>query len=110
MAFYTYLWLRAKYGTFPAGTPYYAGKGCGGRAYESRPGHHPPKDRSLIIIHRWPDEATALAYERYFIDFYGRLDNGTGCLRNRTDGGDQPVPTPESRARCGRIAVESGQL
>jgi len=34
MDFYTYLWLREKDGTYPAGTPYYAGKGCGNRAAE----------------------------------------------------------------------------
>ncbi len=110
MKFYTYLWLREHDGTFPAGAPYYVGKGSGKRAYESKPRHRPPKDRSSILIQHWRDEDTALAYERYIIDFFGRIDNGTGCLRNRTDGGDKPTPTPESRSRCGRLAVERGDF
>lgn len=81
MTFYTYLWLRED------GTPYYAGKSFHGRGGNRafRRGS-PPKDRIRIQI--WPDEATALAYERYFIEFYGRKDLGTGCLINLTYGGE----------------------
>ena len=99
MNFYTYLWLREKDGTFPAGVPYYAGKGTGGRAflYVRHGVLNRPKNRNQILIQYWPDEDTALAYERYLIDFYGRIDNETGCLRNFTDGGEGTV---------GRIATE----
>src|SRR5260221_1398396 len=82
--FYTYLWLRED------GTPYYVGKGKGDRGFTSRE-HRlncPPKER--IIINYWPDEATAFAYEMYLIDFYGRKDLSTGCLRNLTNGGENP--------------------
>lgn len=79
--FYTYLWLRKD------GTPYYVEKGFHGnnsnRAYRKG---CPPRER--IKIQEWPDEATALAYEMYQIDFWGRKDLGTGILRNRTDGGE----------------------
>jgi len=83
--FYTYLWLRED------GTPYYVGKGTGNRAYKlhSLRGsvrQVPPK--ACIRIQEWPDEETALAMEIYLIDFYGRKDLGTGCLRNFTDGGE----------------------
>src|SRR5208282_1105509 len=85
MTFYTYTWLRED------GSPYYVGKSFHGnpaypkgeRAYRKG---CPPSER--IVIQNWSDEATALAYEMYLIDFWGRKDLGTGCLRNLTDGGD----------------------
>ncbi len=84
MKFYTYLWLRED------GTPYYVGKGCGNRAFYRRKKMwpKPPADVRRIVVNYWTDEETAFAYERYFIDFYGREDLGTGCLRNMSDGGD----------------------
>ena len=96
--FYTYLWLRED------GTPYYVGKGYGRRAWRSHKGHRPPKDRSLIHIQYWQDEATAFAYEIYQIDFWGRKDLGTGCLRNLTDGGEGKagaILSLETRAKIG---------
>ncbi len=84
MVFYTYLWLRED------GTPYYAGKGSGKRAFQSK-GHgslHCPKDRSRIVICPAETEAEALASEIVMIDLFGRKDIGTGILRNLTDGGD----------------------
>jgi len=87
--FYTYLWLREKDGTFHAGVPYYAGFGSRSkRAYEDHRRIHPPEDHANILIQHWPSKDTAFAYERYLIWFYGRIDQGTGCLRNLTDGGE----------------------
>lgn len=77
MTFYTYLWLRED------GSPYYVGKGHGKRAFRKG-----SPSRNRIVIHEWVDEATAFAFEIYQIDFWGRKDNGTGILRNRTDGGE----------------------
>jgi hypothetical protein len=76
---YTYLWLRED------GTPYYVGKGKGKRAYRKG---CPPHDRILVQLH--PSERDAFAAESFLIAYYGRIDQGTGCLRNRTDGGDNP--------------------
>ena len=83
--FYTYLWLRED------GTPYYVGKGCGRRAFDNSAHFvHRPRNKEFIHIQFWIDEDTAFAYERYLIDFWGRKDVGTGCLRNFTDGGENP--------------------
>jgi hypothetical protein len=83
--FYAYLWLRED------GTPYYAGKGQRDRAFNSR-GHtvHRPQSRDRIAIFPRASEQEAFATEMELIRNWGRLDLGTGCLRNRTNGGDQP--------------------
>jgi hypothetical protein len=82
--YYTYLYLRED------GTPYYVGKGTGRRAYN--PSAHtikPPKDRSRIVFpHTDLDEFESIYWEKFWIDFYGRKDLGTGILRNKTNGGD----------------------
>jgi hypothetical protein len=85
MDFYSYLWLRED------GTPYYAGKGSGNRAFITA-GHrvHRPKDLSRILIFPMASEAEAFESEIALIDLFGRKDLGTGCLRNLTAGGENP--------------------
>jgi hypothetical protein len=81
--FYTYLWLRED------GTPYYAGKGSKTRAYISwAHGVHKPAERSNILVYPAESESDAFETEVALIWYYGRKDLGTGCLRNRTDGGE----------------------
>jgi hypothetical protein len=83
MNFYAYLWLRED------GTPYYAGKGFGIRAfYRSRGVSRPPKDRMHIVLFYRQSEQEALETERELIANWGRRDLGTGCLHNHTDGGE----------------------
>jgi hypothetical protein len=85
MGFYTYLWLRKN------GTPYYVGKGKGKRAFVKNDHRfNPPPNAEYILIQEFPDEAAAFAAEKLLISFYGRQDLGTGCLRNLTDGGENP--------------------
>src|ERR1017187_5542288 len=91
--FYTYLYLRSKDSEHGLkGTPYYVGKGTGNRCFDAINHRVPiPKDRKLIKF--WAcgiSEEDAFRDEIFLIDFYGRLDLGTGCLRNRTDGGEGP--------------------
>ena len=82
--YYTYAYLREDK------TPYYIGKGSGGRVYKKGKGEvKPPKDKSRIILLKQNlTEEEAFKHERYMIAVFGRKDNGTGILRNLTDGGD----------------------
>ncbi len=88
--FYTYLWLRED------GTPYYAGKGYGTRAFKlhwHNKMYPPASDR--IIVQEWLSEEDAFEAEKFLITYYGRIDLGTGCLRNLTDGGEGTVGKSE---------------
>ena len=87
--YYTYFWLRphtCKHCGREACVSY-VGKGCGWRGFKSS-GHKisRPKDAKNIIIEYHPTEEEALEVEKFFIEYFGRLDLGTGCLRNRTGG------------------------
>ena len=97
--FYVYMYLRAKntrHGDI--GTPYYVGKGKGMRAYSKNHRVRPPKERArIVIVALHLSETSAHKEEMRLIAFYGRIDVGTGCLRNLTDGGE---------GRQGRVVTE----
>ena len=88
--FYTYLWLRED------GTPYYAGKGKGNRAYKNHRIGKAPLGR--IVIYPAESEADAFETEVALIWYYGRKCLGTGCLINLSNGGDGPAGRPCSES------------
>lgn len=81
--YYVYFYLREDF------TPYYVGKGKNKRAWTKREGIKIPKDKSKIILVKTElTEIQSFILERYYIRWFGRKDNGTGILRNMTDGAE----------------------
>ena len=87
--FYTYAYLREDR------TPYYIGKGTGKRVYSKhrrskiKDGYFiPPEKNRILILKQNLTEEDAFKHEIYMIAVLGRKDNGTGILRNLTDGGE----------------------
>lgn len=91
--FYTYAWLRED------GTPYYIGKGCGGRAYVKHRNWTPPPRERILILKSGLTNSEAIRHEVYLIAVLGRTFEG-GLLRNLTAGGEGGRDiSPESRRK-----------
>ena len=90
MFFYVYAYIIAKNTkTGKCGEPYYIGKGKGNRAFSRDHNVTVPKDKTKIVFMETNlTEVGALALERRMIKWWGRIDLDTGCLHNKTDGGD----------------------
>ena len=81
--YYVYAYLRKD------GTPYYIGKGHDDRFKQKSHKVKIPTDLSrIVIMENGLTNIGALALERRYIQWYGRKDNGTGILRNMTNGGE----------------------
>ena len=109
--FYTYAYLREDR------TPYYIGKGSGYRiTHPTRNIPKPPTKDRIIFLKKNLNEEEAFKHEIYMIAIFGRRNNGTGILRNLTDGGEGNsgyVPTKETRNKIsisnkGKIAWNKG--
>ena len=81
MNYYTYAYLRED------GTPYYIGKGTKNRWKRQHTIAVPPRERVLFLKENLTEEE-AFRHEIYLISVLGRKDLGTGCLQNRTGGGE----------------------
>jgi hypothetical protein len=115
MNYYVYVYLRED------GTPYYVGKGKDNRwKQKSHSVEVPPIERVTFPLQN-VDEETALNEEIDLISQWGRLNNGTGILENKTDGGDKPPKqyrhtykpyerTPEIRKNALHLLIEKGDL
>ena len=90
LIFYVYAYIRSvttKNGAI--GSPYYVGKGAFKRAYDLHETINRPVDkRNIQILYSNMNEADAFQAEILLIAKYGRIDLGTGCLRNKTAGGE----------------------
>jgi len=81
--YYIYAYVRKS-----DGTPYYIGKGKGGRAYAPHKWAKTPKDHNQIVfLEKNLSEIGALALEKRYIEWYGRKCKGDGILLNIADGG-----------------------
>jgi len=112
--YYVYVYLRED------GTPYYVGKGKDNRwKQKSHSVKVPPSDRVIFPLQN-VDEETALNEEIKLISKWGRLNNKTGILENKTDGGDKPPKqykslytpydrTPEIREKCSKSSHRKGR-
>lgn len=82
--YYVYAYLSSK-----TNLPYYIGKGKDDRAFRKEHNVNlPPDKRFIVFLESNLTELGAFALERRYIKWYGRRDNKTGILLNRTDGGE----------------------
>ena len=98
--YYTYAYLRHDR------TPFYIGRGKDKRAFQ-KSGHCvkvPPKDR-ILILKTGLTFAESVKHEIYMISVFGRKDNGTGILRNLTDGGEGMKGFTHSQESKDRMSV-----
>ena len=107
--FYVYAYIRENDSSIAkAGTPYYIGKGKGKRAWTKTNKEYrrkPPSSHLISILFHSLTEEQAFENEKRLINEYGRVDLGTGILRNMSDGGEGPAGTVRSDDFKKRMSV-----
>jgi hypothetical protein len=105
--FYVYAYLRSKDSEHgKKGSPYYVGKGSGNRAWSKTRKIRLPANKDCIVFLRSRlTEREAFDWEIFYIARYGRIDNGTGILRNLTDGGEGASGFTMPREAVERVAA-----
>jgi len=101
--FYVYLYLRED------GTPYYVGKGKDKRAWLKHSVNLPNEESRILFVAKNLSETESYILEKKLISSYGRKDNGTGILRNYTDGGEGcsgRIPTQEHIDKLRKSAID----
>jgi hypothetical protein len=83
--YYTYAYLREDR------TPYYIGRGKGRRAFKNHRHIPVPSSDRILFLKTDLTFAESVQHEIYMIAVFGRKNNGTGILRNLTDGGQGTV-------------------
>jgi hypothetical protein len=108
--FGVYAYLREKDSAHgKAGSPYYIGR----MADAKRPwGRHttpiPPDPRRVRLLRGGLTEQEANDWEKFYIKKFGRIDLGTGGLRNLTDGGEG-ISNPSAARRAQMSAAGKGK-
>jgi hypothetical protein len=98
MKYYTYAYLCED------GTPYYIGKGKENRIYKKHIVPIPTEDR-ILFLKKNISEEDAIKHEVYMISIFGRKNNGTGILRNLTDGGEGSSGRKLSKETIERMSI-----
>ena len=107
--YYIYAYLRKS-----NNTPYYIGKGTKDRAWKKTKQDvivAPGDKTKIVIMESNLTELGAFALERFYIRWYGRKDNGTGILMNRTDGGEGAsgrILSDQSKQKMREKAIQLG--
>jgi hypothetical protein len=98
MKYYTYAYLREDR------TPYYIGKGKENRIHKKHMVSIPPENR-ILFLKKNLTENEAIKHEIYMISVFGRKNNGTGILRNLTDGGEGSSGRKLSKETIERMSI-----